>query len=247
MKKKKGIFPLFLISILILLFPSPSLSGEYILQDFVPTGIYDRKLPILPENIEVCKAYEQNLNSFKDLPYAMVCERKINAKFPDFKKPEWKDLNVWENREKVWEIDKFLFRRRAEDKPAWLVRLKKRIEENRVSLGETWIDINNDGKIDHVLKYEYGECNPMDQSDFSHPGGRNLIVWDDDKNELDSQLNKYLGIMLDIFVYKGKVYLDSFGGNLGFQDGTLSVFTSTSQGELRAKICVYKYRNAERR
>lgn len=246
MKKKKRIVPFILISIWILLFPNTIFSGEYILQEFVPTGVYDRKFKIFPENIEVCKAYEQNLNSFKDLPYAMVCERKVNPKFTDFKKPEWKELNVWENREMVWEIDKFLFRQRDEDKANWLVRLKKRIEENRVSLSETLIDINNGGKIDRLLKYIFGECDPADQSDFARPGGRRFIVWDDEKNELDSQLNEYFRIMQDIFIYKDKVYLDHFGGNLKFQDGTLSVFTSISLGEsriLRPKICIYKYKD----
>lgn len=250
MKMKKIIILLF---ILVFISPLPAFAGEYVLQKRFPTGVKDHTFEVAEKNIELCKAYEKNLNSFKDLPRAMVCERKINPEFTDFKKPEWKELDSWENREKVKQMEKFLWYRwppeKFDNEEEWLTHLRNRIKEKKLSLSETWIDINNDGKIDHVLRYDYGECDPTNQSNFAHPGGRSFFVWDDEKKQLDSMVKTKSRLRYDIFIYKGRVYLDSFGsGKLGFKDGELSVYNSVSHiGDFGgAKICVYKYKNQQK-
>ena len=43
---------------------------------------------VVGKGIDVCEAYLKNLNSFPNDP-PMVCERKVNPKFPEFSKPVW--------------------------------------------------------------------------------------------------------------------------------------------------------------
>lgn len=235
-----------LLFILVFIYPVSGFAGEYVLQKRFPTGVKDHTFEVAEKNIEVCKAYEKNLNSFKDLPYAMVCERKINPELTDFKKPEWKELDLWENREKVKEIAKFLWYKDKFDEEKWLAKFKQDIEEKKPSLSETWIDINNDGKIDHVLRYDYLKCDPTNPIHFKSAGGKTIVVWDDNKNQLDDRFKTlFMRSMYDIFIYKERVYLDHFYGDLGLKDGKLYVFDSV-MGDLGAITCVYKYKNQQK-
>jgi hypothetical protein len=65
------------------LLPVYALAGEYVL--------------VKGEGIEVCEAYRNNLNSFNPPNvFSMACQRKINPKFADFKKPDWQKLDLRE-------------------------------------------------------------------------------------------------------------------------------------------------------
>jgi len=79
----------------IFLLPAYVLAGEYVL--------------VKGEGTEVCEAYKKNLNSF-DLhnEYVMACERKLSPQFTDFKKPEWRKMDLRENIELLKKIELFL-------------------------------------------------------------------------------------------------------------------------------------------
>jgi hypothetical protein len=201
------------------------------------------------QDIEVCREYGKNLNSFKNLPHAMVCERLINPEMKDFSKPQWKPLDVWEKRDMLKQIDLYLWYKGTENKfnyEKWLGRLKERVQDKSVALSETFIDIDNDGKAEHVLRYDYGKCDPKKASDFTRPTGRRIVVWKDKQNELDENLNRFLGLRLGIFTYKDRVFHDHFGGSIGFKEGTLTVFDSIVHSggwtELGVATCTYNYR-----
>jgi hypothetical protein len=210
---------------------------------YVDTGVKGHRIPVLPEDVEVCRAYEENINSFEDLPHAMVCERLINPKFKDFGKPAWRPLDPWENREKIYDMYLFAFRtiskitdkewQRAKDIVDFAI-----LNNENYSLFETYIDIDNDGSLDHVYKWEHGyaKCDPTNEYHFRGYEGRKLFVWNDNTNTVNLGRSGYMRTLgFDAFLYKGKTYLDWFGANVGFRDGILFVFRSG------VKICQYRY------
>jgi hypothetical protein len=228
--------------LLVLFFSPLSFAGEYVLVE--------------GKDREVCRAYVKNLNSFKSLPHAMVCERKLNPKFTDFKKPEWKELNAWENRELIWKMDRYLWNSRTEgakeafdrNKEKWLERLKEQIKSNEIKLSITCVDIDNNGKLDKVVRYDMGTCSDTDESSFARPLGYLLIVFNEDMTTINEHLSNFTRtFQLGIFIYKGRTYLDYWGGWLKFKDGGVrgfdSVMNTTGWTDLGADICVYSYKS----
>lgn len=192
----------------IFVFPSLVFAGEYMLEK--------------GKGVEVCEAYGKNLNSFPlHNKYTMACERKVNPKFTKFKKPEWKELDIWKNREFLKKVERFLdFSDPDKNLQEWEKHLKDRINVlGATTINTSQIDINNDGKKENVIKYSSGDC----------PGGNYygvaLLVLNDDENEIDIEKTKPLlqnprhakyrdlsegwdGTMYDIFIYKNKTYFD---------------------------------------
>ena len=57
--------------------------------------------------VEVCEAYEKNLNSLRN-PWPMNCEREVSQKFKEFSKPKWQRVDAIKNFALVWTVDEFL-------------------------------------------------------------------------------------------------------------------------------------------
>lgn len=237
MKKKIITLVLFLLFLPVLCW-----AGEYVLVE--------------GKDKEVCKAYGKNLNSFKSLPHAMVCERKIDPKFTDFKKTEWQKLDVWENREIVRKMDRYLWNSRTENQKEafdknteqWLEKLKERIKNNEIAISHTRVDIDNNGKLDNVIRYEMGTCSDANENSFSRPLGYLLVVFNEDMTAVNERLSNFTGtFQLGIFIYKGRTYLDYWGGDLKFKNGEVDVFDSimntTGWTDLGVTRCIYKYKS----
>jgi hypothetical protein len=225
----------------------------FVFPTFISAGEYEL---IEGKEKAVCIAYGKNLNSFKKLPHAMVCERKLNPKFTDFKKPEWKKLDVWENREIVRKMDRYLWNSRNESEKEffdkninqWLERLKEGIKNDEITISLARVDIDNDGKIDNVIQYDMGSCSATDESSFASPDGRRFIIFNDDMTSINENLSDFTKVLrLEIIIYKGRTYLDCFLGQLKYKDGKIMVFDSVMNTSgwtnLGAKICTYKYKN----
>ena len=226
-------FPLLLLLCFVFLISSLSFAGEYVLVE--------------GREFEVCRAYSNNLNSFKDLRYPMVCERLINPDFKDFSKPKWTPIDVWSKRELARQFHKLLFYRNSippwnEPPEVFYPKLKEWIAEGRIRMSEAHLDINNDGTIDHVIRYDYGHCDPSLPMYASLPTGRAYMALDDKTGQIDEWLTQFLLHHLDVFLYKGRVYTDWFAGKRGSKGGQLWVYDSTFQGALLANRCTYDYK-----
>jgi len=177
----------------------------FLLAQLIPGTVFagDYKM-VLGKGIEVCEAYLKNLNSFPKAP-PMVCERPLNPELKDFQKPEWKALDVGEN----------------------FALLKNNITDRQIKLSVTQLDVDLDGKLENVLRHEIDTCDPANESLFATPGGREFFVLNEEKTKIDVQKTKkiHLGGRLDIFLYKGQISIDGWGGNLGFKDGVIYVYT----------------------
>ncbi|MEO7861015.1 MAG: hypothetical protein ABIU05_11310 [Nitrospirales bacterium] len=205
------------------------------------------------KGIEVCQAYLKNLNSFPNDP-PMVCERKVNPKFPEFSTPIWQPLDALERFDLLAQVERQRpsyreeeYVRHREKIMAWL---KERIATGQIRLATTDLDIEQGGTITTqvVLQYTFADCDPMNESHFAGSAGRTLYVLNAERTQLDVEKSKnisYLG-RADVFLYKNRVHLTQWGGNMGFKDGTLSVLPPLG-GINSFGLCRYRYKASPNR
>jgi hypothetical protein len=216
-------------------------AGEYVL--------------VLGKGIEVCEAYLKNLNSFPDDP-PMVCEQKVNPKFPELSKPVWQPLDVQEHfdlleqieqqRSQHYESEEDFIR----DRGKRVAGFNERIAKRELRLATTELEIEQNGTItkEAVLRYEIYDCDPTNEMQFSGSTGRTLYVLNAERTQLDIEKSKnvsYLG-RADIFLFKNRVYLTQWGGNMGFKNGTLAVYPPLGTVNYPGSRCDYRYKDKAR-
>ncbi|OQW33694.1 MAG: hypothetical protein A4C66_13235 [Nitrospira sp. HN-bin3] len=202
---------------------------------------------VVGKGIDVCEAYLKNLNSFPNDP-PMVCERKVNPKFPEFSKPVWQPMDAVENlglleqieRQKLHREEEYI--RNREKLIAWF---KEHIASGRIRLALANIDFERNGTTanEAVLQYERADCDPANESNFAGLAGRAFYVLDPEKVQIDVEKSKSISFYdrADIFLFKERVYLTHWGGDLGFRNGTLSVASPLHAINYRTR-CDYRYK-----
>jgi len=204
--------------------PAPrTRAGRYELATYIPTGIRTDKSPVYSENLELCRAYEANLNSFPEIKEPFACERPINPKLKDFSRPKWKVLDPSKHVELLVEIERVKHRRYTRPYPFDEAGYRKGIQENirqghiRLKLAE--LDITPspdsatskpDGVPEKVLRIERGDpkCDPADDTWRRFPPVREYYIVNDDLTKVEEFST--LAQTMDVFLYKGHVYFDGF-------------------------------------
>ena len=220
-----------------------------LMADLATAGDY--KL-VLGKGIEVCEAFLKNLNSFPNDP-PMVCERKINPKFPEFSTPTWQPLDAQEHLALIEEIERWKPYETGFDDPIqrekMLAQITERIKNGVIRLTVTDLDIDEDGVAETVLKYEYADCDPANESQFAGMSGRSFYVLAAEKMTLDKGKsgNFSMRIRGDIFLFKKHTYITVWSGNLGFKDGLLSVYRPFSLIGHEPGRCDYRHKASKTR
>ncbi len=222
------------LGVLWLLIADVATAGDYVL--------------MLGKGIEVCEAYLKNLNSFPDDP-PMVCERKVNPEFPEFSKPAWQPLDALKNLNLIEQIERWKPYETGFENPKRreeiLALIKARIASGRIRLALANIDIEQNGTTanETVLQYEYADCDPANESNFAGLAGRAFYVLSPGKIQIDVERSKSVHFYnrADIFLFKERVYLTHWGGNLAFRNGTLSVASPLHAINYRTR-CDYRYK-----
>jgi len=165
-----------------------SSGGRYHLLMRYPTGVHEGMFEVDPSNIEVCGAYEKNLNSFPETKHPMVCERPINPAFKEFKTFQWTDLNVSEHRNTILKIDRQSSFYRANPGSfkieEWEEQFKRRIAEGLIRLRLAKIQVSqiDDKFLDAplcILEYDPGrKCNPTSQPSVDYSLGYEYYITD---------------------------------------------------------------------
>jgi hypothetical protein len=104
------------------------------------------------QGVEVCEAYEKNLNSFE--PHEpMLCDRPVSPEVTDMQKPEWERLNFDQNQTLIVSVDQLL-RPNYFAKPEMIIpTLRKNVELDNYRYQLMMADIDNDGKTEPVLRF----------------------------------------------------------------------------------------------
>lgn len=143
------------------------------------------------KGMEVCEAYEKNLNSFNPSG-PMVCERKVNPETPDFKKPKWQVLEPAQAEALMLEENDLALKamgssQTKEQKEGYSAWVKERVEKDKNAVLEVAsVDINNDGKYETVLKNSDGDCN------MHRTFSVNVAVLTDDGKHYDLAKSRYV-------------------------------------------------------
>jgi hypothetical protein len=204
------------------------------------------------KGVEVCEAYKKNLNSFN---YAdpMNCTREIGPQQKDLSKPQWQTLDANENFALVQTVDRFLqppnYERVTE---GYLENLKQRVANGGVVMSLAEIDVNNDGKAEPVLRFNYGPCAPPGTKGW---WGTPLLVLNDKHSAIDLEKSRAVLVnssidekkdpagawtyaMYDVFTFKKKIYLDRWS-DVQSATGFLHVFLA--EKAQTKEVCTYKF------
>lgn len=205
-----------------ILMPKAAVCGRYELLKRYPTGVHEQMWEVLQEDMDVCKTYEKNLNSFPEIKHPMVCERPINPEFKEFKELQWSDLNVSEKREIVLKMDKQSLYYKANPSAfnieEWEKQFKLRVADGRIRLRLAKIEVTEiygkplDAPL-YMLEYDTGrKCNPMSQRSLEYSGGYKYFITDEHMNNLVSLESR--GSLSGSFIYKNGVFFTSFSYTL---------------------------------
>jgi hypothetical protein len=92
-----------------------------------------------PSTYRMCKDFEANLNEFPAYP-PMICERKLSPKFPQFRRPSWREwtaAEIWERRKLLQSIHATVFPQAPRDSQQdWESTLQRKLAENKVRVRE---------------------------------------------------------------------------------------------------------------
>lgn len=198
---------------------------------------------LMGKGVEVCEGYAANLNSFKPY-YPMLCDRSVNPRFSDLKKPKWQRLDFEKNLELIVSIDRLLRPTYFRQPEIRVPSLRGNVEQDNYRYQVTIVDIDNDGKTEPVLRFVEA-C--WDGS--PRLGGSALVVLQKNRREVDigksqlisnAELRNYSGGMRDVFLHRGKTYFDIWFFNLA-NSNQLHVML-TENAETRA-ICKLEIRS----
>jgi hypothetical protein len=210
---------------------------------------------VLGKGFEVCEAHLKNLNAFPDHP-PMVCDRPLNPKVEELKKPEWQPLPVLEHLDLLRQVEQTLRGMTDEQweaqKGQWAEKVKERVAKGWLSLSTSELDVDRDGTLERVLRdvNDTLGCDPKNQSTFANPGGIKLLVLTPDQRGIDAWKNgnfNLLGRRHEVFLYKGRVYLTGWVGNLRFMNGELWVTSPAHLPGMDKQACKFAYKPAKQR
>lgn len=206
-----------------------------------PVAAGDYQL-ILGKGTEVCEACLKNLQ--QQPVEDAVCDRQYAAGL-ELSAPEWKSLDLREHTEFYKRVAKLVddgneFARNADfdDPKIFKGFLETTVKINRASMATAYVDIDNDGKLEWVLRYRGGNC----RNEFhGFPGFYQsaLLVLTDDRRTIDyaktdllvqhlfKEAKYRIGIphfqLYQVFTYKGTVYFDKWDGGGGDKEDPITL------------------------
>lgn len=161
------------------------------------------------KGVDVCEAYHKNLTLLKDHePVFLYCERITSPQMPEFNRPKWNKLDVWENRQFIHLVEDYTGSYGHGDPSnlaAWEKMLQSEINRQAVVLATMQFPMEADSKSVNALIYERGICN------MTHYFQRQVFVLSSTKPaKIDGEKTKLLHAS-DVVLYKNKPYFDSIG------------------------------------
>ncbi len=207
---------------------------------------------------ELCEVCQQNLQRMTEHP---ACERDYSPEL-GLGSPEWKPLDVLQHLAAMKQVMKYLRTGNELAKDEYVMgeeqyeqHLKGSISDKQQQVSLTLTDLDNDGRLDNVLRWAGGPCNRRGEGG-SGAYSSSVVVLKKDHSGIDRVKtdlvvqNPHRAIRLPgdtnyqiygVFTYKGKTYFDRW--NDAGIDGESQRFTLTvyqSQDGKTRKRCQLK-------
>ncbi len=217
----------------------------------------DYKL-VLGEGVDVCDACKQNLERMTKHP---ACEREYSAEL-GLGTPGWKPFDVAKHLGAMKQVMKYLATGNEFAKDDYVMGeeqyelyLKRSIGDRQQQVSMALADIDNDGRLDSVLRWAGGPCNRRLQGGSGAYSSSIVVLRKDHsginraKTELVMQ-NPEREVrmpgdtnyqMYSVFSFKGKTYFDRWNDTLTYGESqrfTLTVYEI--QGSKTRKRCQIK-------
>lgn len=157
----------------------------------------------------VCEAYEKNLAHFSSEPYGMACGRKLDPAL-GFTRPQWEPLDPWKHQDLMKDIRRVRdWNRPPSIDPNDWEGLLKHIISWGLTVEIAHVDLDGDGKPENLLRVGKDRvCDPRKVWEREIPEGwKTILIADHALTRIEG--NTFL-IKDNVFLWKGKVYADSF-------------------------------------
>ena len=229
-----------------------------LMADLASAGDYEI---IVGKGVELCEACLQNL--LRQSAEEAVCDRRYAPEL-GFGQPDWNVLDLEKDVELYKRVTNLVDRGKEDFPKPDLGDPKERTaflqmkRNTRTTLSAANIDIDNDGRLDYVLKYQSGNCGRNFHGYYPFFYESALVVAVGDQRAIDYPKSdlltqaplledtkaKYkdkwrIGVsnfrMYQVFTYKGLVYFDLWDGSGGPDTNTLSIYEA-KQGQAR-RVC----------
>ena len=184
----------------------------------------------------VCKAFEDVLNTTCELPKKLECNWTLPADEKIFQKLQWQPLDP----KKHWGLIRdmclsgWLEKYRAGQWEHYEPEYKKDLDEGRLTLYVAIIDIDRDGKTEHVVRLKRSPDCPS-RSIFG--------VMIPETKQIDWKFRQlFIGIGSEIMLYEGHAYMfewEEVPGRIKVYEGFNLLPNSDSRGSIN--ICQFQY------
>ncbi|MCP4493976.1 MAG: hypothetical protein GY820_42745 [Gammaproteobacteria bacterium] len=223
----------------ILFFSSMSIAGGYLLTE--------------GKDIRFCQEYKENLNSFDSVEYRpMRCERKISDHSPELKSPIWTQIEPEDSWEYIKITMEFLSPGQwRENDIGFRNFILGRFKRRSLTVKLSEIDIDNDGEVESILRYEDGNCE-LEAGLWAAP----LVVLNKGKASIDAAKTEKLAqnksrrdqnkigrwgyAMYGVILYRENTYFDRWSDDES-EKGILDVYQL--KGANVKKFCEFKYQS----
>jgi len=206
--------------------------------------LLERKWPeVQSGHYPVCLAYLKNLNRFCGEP-PPTCERKLDPAIKELSLPKWEEIDPKAHLKVIEQTLNYNF----ENIKVWLPippDMLEHIHSRKVHMLHTWVDLDHDGKMEHVVRFDDGPCHPINPSGERGFYGFNyeIAVVDKDITQVDERF-RYVEIGgRDVLLYEGRAYLWHFTASDGpdtfsLQEPFHVSVTDTGNAD---SVCVFQY------
>lgn len=213
---------------------------------------------VLGEGVDVCDACKKNLERMTNHP---ACERDYSAEL-GLGTPDWIPFDVLTHLGAMKQVMKFLATGNEFAKDDYVMGeeqyelyLKRSIGDGQQQVSITIADIDNDGRLDSVLRWAGGPCNRRLQGG-SGAYSSSIVVLRKDHKGIDRAKTELVVQnperevrmpgdtnyqMYSVFFFKGKTYFDRWNDTLTYGENqryTLTVYEA--QGGKTRKRCQLK-------
>lgn len=191
-------------------------------------------------NYPVCRDFLKSLNSFCDEP-PPTCERKIHPKSKRLALPKWEELDPKEYLKVIEQMLNDNYENTQVWNPIPPITVEN-INHGKAHLWHAWVDLDHDGKREHVLRFDEGGCNPIPPHRRGFYGfNYRMSVVDERISRVDSRYN-YVQTTRDVLLHDGRAYvLRYFAGD----DDTFSLqepfHVSETGGRDAISVCEFQY------
>ena len=190
----------------------------------------------------VCVDFVNNLNQFCSQP-PPTCKREVDPKYKILALLKWKELDPKKYLNVIAQIltSNYQFRKKWRPLPE---KMKEKIMMGKTKLLHAWVDLDNDGVKENVIRFDAGDCiaeNPSGKKGFYGFNYRISVV-DKDISKVDKRFEYLHRNIIDIILHEKRTFLLS--RQTASNDELLlkeAFFEPVTKARNAKSICVFSY------